>query len=153
MMKETLISVCSLLNRYEVEYVVIGGVAVIFHGYLRTTADLVFWYKPTIANFHKIVSAFKEYGIDVSTLEEAVFDPQKTFLRFPTAGFRTEFLPYIAGDLTFSDAKKRAVDIELEGVKVPVLGYDDLIKSKTFTNRLRDLADIEELTKRKKGRG
>ena len=44
MMKEALVLICSLLNRHEVDYMVIGGVAVIFHGYTRATADLDFWY-------------------------------------------------------------------------------------------------------------
>ena len=152
MMKEALVSICSLLNKHEVEYLVIGGVAVIFHGYTRATADLDFWYKPSLDNFHKIVKAFKEYGIDVAELEEAVFDPKKTFLRFPTPGFKTEFLPFLPGDMSFTDAKKNSSSIELDGVNVPILGYDDLIKNKTLTSRLKDLADIEELAKRKKGR-
>ena len=153
MMKEALVSICSLLNKHDVEYLVIGGVAVIFHGYTRATVDLDFWYKPSLDNFHKIIKAFKEYGIDVSELEEAVFDPRKTFLRFPTPGFKTEFLPSLAGDMSFTDAKKNVENIELDGVNVPIIGYDDLIKNKKLTNRLKDLADIEELAKRKKGRG
>jgi predicted nucleotidyltransferase len=151
-MKEALISICSLLNKHEVDYLVIGGVAVIFHGYTRGTADLDFWYKPSLDNFHKIIKAFKEYGIDVSELEKAVFDPQKTFLRFPTPGFKTELLPSIAGGMTFKEAKEKAENIELDGVNVPIIGYDHLLKNKTITNRLKDQADVEELSKRKKSR-
>lgn len=152
MMKEALVSICALLNKHEVEYLVIGGVAVIFHGYTRATADLDFWYKPTLNNFHKIIKAFKEYGIDVSELEEAVFDPKKTFLRFPTPGFKTELLPSLAGDMSFKEAKEKAEYLELDGVNVPIIGYDDLVRNKTLTNRLKDQADIEELSKRKKRR-
>lgn len=153
MMKETLVSICALLNKHEVDYLVIGGVAVVFHGYTRATADLDFWYKPTLDNFHNIIKAFKEYGFDVSELEEAVFDPKKTFLRFPTPGFRTELLPSLAGDISFNEAKEKAEKIELDGVNVPIIGYDDLVRSKAFTNRLKDQADIEELAKRRKGEG
>lgn len=127
-MKETLVSICSLLNKHQVDYLVIGGVAVIFHGYTRATADLDFWYKPTLNNFHKIIKAFKEYGFDVSELEEAVFDPKKTFLRFPTPGFKTELLPSLAGDISFNEAKEKAENIELDGVNVPIMGYDDLVR-------------------------
>lgn len=83
-------------------------------------------------------------------LEEAVFDPKETFLRFPTPGFKTEFLPSLAGDMSFTDAKGKAENIALDGVNVPIIGYDDLIKNKTLTNRLKDQADPEELAKRKK---
>lgn len=91
MMKETLVSICSLLNKHKVDYLVIGGVAVIFHGYTRATADLDFWYNPTLNNFHKIIKAFKEYGIEVSELEEAVFDPKKLFFAFQRPALKQSF--------------------------------------------------------------
>ena len=150
MMKETLVSICTLLNKHEVDYLLIGGVAVIYHGYTRSTADLDFWYRPSLDNFYKIIKAFKEYGIDVSSLEKTVFDPKKTFLRFPTQGVKAEFLPSIPGDMAFKEAKANAENMELDGVKIPVIGYDDLVKNKTITNRLKDQADVEELAKRKK---
>jgi hypothetical protein len=40
MMKETLVSICSLLNKHEVDYLVIGGVAVSFHGLYNTLKRL-----------------------------------------------------------------------------------------------------------------
>jgi len=51
--------------------------------------------------------------------------------------------------MSFNEAKRKAENLELDGVNVPIR-YDDLIKNKTLTNRLKDLADIEELAKRKK---
>ena len=106
-MKETLVEICTFLNKHEVDYLLIGGVAVVFHGYTRSTADLDFWYNPTITNFQKIINAIKEYGIDVSELEKIVFDPKKTFLRFPTAVFQAEFLPIIPGDISYKIAKEK----------------------------------------------
>lgn len=50
---------------HEVDYLLIGGASVVFHGYTRSTADIDFWYDPTISNFEKIINAIKEYGIDV----------------------------------------------------------------------------------------
>jgi hypothetical protein len=148
-MKETLVEICTLLNKHEVDYLLIGGVAVVFHGYTRSTADLDFWYNPTINNFEKIINAIKEYGIDVSELEKIVFDPKKTFLRFPTSVFQTEFLPTIPGDISFKAAKENAEVLTINNTQVFVIGYDDLIKNKTSTNRLKDQADVEELAKRR----
>ena len=150
MIRKTLIEICTLLDRHEVDYLVIGGVAVIYHGYVRSTADLDFWYNPVLSNFHKIVQAFKEYGIDVSDLEKAVFDPQKTFLRFPVSNIRVEFLPAIPGNLSYKEVKAKAAILKIDDIKISVIGYEDLIKNKATTNRLKDQADIEELTKRKK---
>ena len=58
-------------------------------------------------------------------------------------------MPSLAGAMSFNEAKRKAENLELDGVNVPIR-YDDLIKNKTLTNRLKDLADIEELAKRKK---
>ena len=77
MMRETLSEICTLLNKHDVDYLLIGGVAVVYHGYTRSTADLDFWYKPTLSNFHNIIKAFKDYGIDVSDLEKIVFESPK----------------------------------------------------------------------------
>lgn len=152
MMKETLREICTLLNKHNVDYLLIGGVAVVYHGYTRSTADLDFWYDPTVANFHNTVIAFKEYGIDVSELEKIVFDPKNTFLRFPVSGINAEFLPVIPGDFSFREAKAKAEILKLDDLEVRVMGYDELIRNKAATNRLKDQADIEELTKRKKNR-
>ena len=147
MMKETLVAVCAVLNKHDVKYLVIGGVAVIYHGYTRATSDIDFWYKPSLDNFHNILDAFKEYGVDVSDLESITFDPKTTYLRLPT-GFRTEFLPAVGSDVLFDDAKEKSETLELEGVKIPVIGYDHLVHLKMTTNRLKDKADVEELHKR-----
>lgn len=128
----------------------IGGVAVGFHGFPRSTADIDFWYNPTLNNFHKIIAAFDNLGIDTTNLKMLVFDPQKTFLRISQLGFRTEFLPHIAGLKSFSDCKLSASKTTLDGVDVLILGFDDLVKNKEAVNRKIDQLDVEELKKRNK---
>lgn len=141
MMRETLLVICRF-----------GGVAVIFHGYTRATSDLDFWYNPTISNFHKIIAAFKEYGLDVSELEQIVFDSKKTFLRFPVAEMNAEFLPTIPGEFSFREARVKSETVTLDEVEIRIIGYDDLVRNKSATNRLKDQADIDELAKRKRSR-
>ncbi|MEQ9591067.1 MAG: nucleotidyltransferase [Cyclobacteriaceae bacterium] len=148
--RELLRRTCELLNKHQVEYILSGGVAVGFHGYPRSTADIDFWYNPTISNFHRIISALKEYGVDTDDLTNIVFDPAKTYLRVPQLGFRTEFLPQIPGIDSFSMALKNASQTTLDGVNVFILGYEDLIKNKAKLARKIDLNDIEELKKRNK---
>lgn len=131
----------------------IGGVAVGFHGFPRSTADIDFWYNPQVENFQKIINALNEYGIDTADLNALILDPQKIFLRVPQLGFRTEFLPQISGVKSFRESKKSAVKTQLDGVEVFVLGYDDLIKNKETVKHAIDLTDVEELRKRKKKSG
>ena len=142
--------ICAQLNGHKVEYLVIGGVAVIAHGYPRSTGDIDFWYRPTTENYFNLLKAIKALGIDTSDLDRLVFDPQKSFLRIPALGIKAEFLPQVKGDTKFDDAYRRAKIFDLEGISVAIIGYDDLIKIKKDTNRPKDLGDVDELEKRRR---
>lgn len=147
--KEVFSTICKLLNKNEVDYLVIGGFAVIYHGFQRVTADVDFWYKPTTENFSKIVSAFELHGLDVSSLKEIVFDPHKTFIRIPVYSIDIEFLPEILGDVDYIQAKKNALKTTVDDTEVSIIGYDDLLRIKKATDRAKDRLDIEELEKKK----
>ena len=144
--------ICQQLNLNKVEYLVIGGVAVIAHGYPRSTGDVDFWYRPTNENYQRLLSAFKSLDVDISDLEHLVFDPQKSYFRIPTLGIKAEFLPKIKGLKKFEDAFMRAKQFKLDEISIHVIGYDDLIKNKKETNRKKDLGDIDELEKRRKAK-
>jgi len=66
---------------------------------------------------------------------------------------KAEFLPTIPGVLSFNKAIAKTEVLNLENTKILVIGYKDLIESKSSSNRLKDQADIEELKKRRKGAG
>jgi hypothetical protein len=83
-LKDVFSKVCFLLNKYEVDCIVSGGIAVANHGFVRNNSDIVFWYKPTNENYLNIVKCFRELEVDVSSLKELVFDPKKSFLGFPS---------------------------------------------------------------------
>jgi hypothetical protein len=102
-----------------------------------------------LSNFHKIIRALDEIGVDTSGIKDIVFDPQKTFMRIPSLAVRVEFLPQIPGVSSFSDAKKSSTRTNIDGLDVHVLSLDDLIKNKSAVRRPSDLLDIEELQKRK----
>lgn len=148
-LKEIFSKVCRLLNKHEVDYIVIGGLAVANHGFTRNTADIDFWYKPTNENYIRIIKAFEEFGVDVSTLKNSIFDPKKSFLRFPV-GVNVEFLPSILGTVSYNEAKKESATMALDDLVVPVLNIDHLIQNKRTTGRPIDKIDIEELLKRNK---
>jgi len=149
-LKEIFSRVCYLLNEQQVDYIVIGGIAVANHGFPRNTSDIDFWYDPTNQNFLNIIKIFEELGVDVSSLNEVTFDPKKSFLRFPVHGVNIEFLPSILGLTSFADAKRKAKHIELDGTRVPILSLDHLIENKIATNRPIDKIDVEELKRKRK---
>ena len=148
--RDSLKEICSSLNKYNVEYMIIGGVAVGFHGFPRSTADIDFWYNPTTENFNRIINALDDRDIDTTSLKEIIFDPKTAFVRIPheKLGFRTEFLPHIPGLSSFLQARSNGILTDIDGVKITILGYEDLIKNKESVKRAKDMNDIEELRKR-----
>lgn len=115
-LRQTLQKVCSALNKHQVEYILVGGTAVGYYGYRRIsgittlrpdiTTDLDFWYKPTLANYLSLVKALTELGVDTHSLENVVFDSDKTFLKIPHTYFHTDFLPQMKGLESFTACKK-----------------------------------------------
>lgn len=134
----------TLLDKYHVDYLIIGGAAVNVHGYSRSTGDLDVWYNPTQENYNHLLSAVKEFGFDTSTLDKSL-DHGKAFIRLPLDNFYLECLAIIDGKINFVDALKRAYIFDLDGLPVKVIGYDDLIQNKLMSRRSKDLEDIKQL--------
>jgi predicted nucleotidyltransferase len=149
--REILVRICKSLNKYEVDYIIIGGIAVGVQGYPRYTADIDFWYNPTASNFNNILKALDDINVDTTSLKDIIFDPQKTFLRIPNLGIRIEFLPHIPGLESFKEARRNVTNVNFDGVSANVLGFDDLIRNKEAVKRPDDLRDVDELKKRKPG--
>ena len=79
-----------LLNYHGVEYLVVGGHAVAFHGYPRYTGDIDFLVRPTAENASRIVAALEAFGLDAASLEVALTQREKVIQIGP---FRT-FSPF-----------------------------------------------------------
>ncbi len=133
------------LNKYEVEYVLIGGVAVNLHGYIRGTGDVDILFGPSLRNKQKLIDAIEEYGFDTENLRAAKPDEITMFaLGERTYEGHVELTNRIAG-ITFDEASQQMQQIKVDGVTVNYLHYEDLIKSKLATGRRKDLIDVEKL--------
>jgi hypothetical protein len=134
-----------LLNKHEVDYLLIGGVAVNLHGYHRSTGDFDVFIGSTAENKQKLVAAIEEFGYDPRDYQERKIDEITMF----TLGERDkkghiELTNRIAG-ITFDEAFQRVQIKEVEGISVKFFHYDDLIKSKMAAGRFKDLSDVENL--------
>lgn len=158
--REVLQKICAALNKYNVDYMIVGGVAVGFYGYQRLSGisiaksemktDLDFWYNPTIENYLNLVKALSEIGVDTCKLENIVFDPKKTFLKIPHKTFHTDFLPQMAGLKSFQESKKNSTAHLLDGNQLYIISYSDLILNKKAISRDIDKRDVEALERKKK---
>jgi predicted nucleotidyltransferase len=134
------------LNFSATDYIIVGGYAVILHGYYRTTNDLDIWVNKTSENYVKLRKAFAIFGMPLfdMTLENFIGDEFDVFTvgRSP---FQIDMMTKLKG-VEFADAIQKAEQKEMEGLKVRYLNLDDLIKAKTAVGRYKDLDDIEKLS-------
>jgi predicted nucleotidyltransferase len=98
----------------------------------------------------KLLNAINEFGFDTSGLNQITAYETKGFIRLPLDNFYIEIMAIIDGKMRFDDAYERAYNLDLEGVNLKVIGYDDLIQNKIMTRRPKDLEDITQLERIKK---
>lgn len=136
-----------LLNKHKVEYLLIRGFAVNFHGYARTTHDMDLWVKASKVNSTRLLNSIDEFGYDVDVLK-GVYLSKKEPIKLPheTIAFKKiEILADISGVYDFDKAYHNRVEASYNDVQLSYLGYDDLIKNKLSSGRPRDLDDIDTL--------
>ena len=137
-----------LLNKHNVEYMLIGGYAVIYYGYERSTTDMDIWLKPENVNRDKLIAALKEFEINSESLVKlSVLDfNQIQFFFFGEKPRRIDFLTKI-NNVTFDEAYPVVNFLPLQNEKIPVIQYEHLILSKISNNREQDKADVDMLQK------
>lgn len=136
-----------LLIKHKVNFMLVGGYAVIFYGYGRTTGDMDIWLQLGNSNRDNLINALHEFGIeeeDLSKLKKVDFSQPQQAIHIYDQPRSIDFLTMIS-NVKFDDAIKNVNYFELEHVKIPFIHYNDLILSKINSSRLKDKADVEEL--------
>jgi hypothetical protein len=136
------------LLKHDVDFIIVGGLSVVFHGYIRTTGDMDLWIRPTNENKQKLLPVISKFGLSkdsIDLLKSKDFTVMLAF-HFNNPPEKVEFLTHISG-LKFEDACENCDHLEIENYSIPFLGYEDLIINKMVSGRLKDQADVEELKK------
>jgi hypothetical protein len=134
-----------LLHSHRVEYLLVGGYAVCYHGYYLTTANMNLWIAVHRQNAAKMVRLIREFGFDVPELSEALFLQKGRIIRMGVEPVRIEVLTEISG-CEFAECYSQKVEAMLDGVPVKIIGLADLIKNKLRSGRLKDLDDARKLS-------
>jgi len=138
--------ILELMLKHEVEFMLIGGYAVIYYGYMRTTGDMDLWLKPTNENKFNMCKVFDEAGYeaqDIMALENLNFE-KKIVFSIGSLVHKIDFHTHI-DFIQYHEAEKNKVIAIIDEMKLPIIHLNDLILSKMNTDRLKDKADIEEL--------
>lgn len=137
----------SALNDSDVEYILVGGYAVILHGYRRTTGDLDIWVNTTKENYLKLLNAFLNFGLPTTDLSEQNFldnDAIEVFT-FGIEPVSIDIMKKVKG-LNFDEALSSSMLYKDQDLPVRFIGYNQLMNAKKAAGRFKDLDDIEKLS-------
>ena len=133
-----------LLNQNEVEYLVVGGYAVAFHGHPRYTGDLDIWVNSTNNNLEKLIKTIEQFGFESDLLKNIDFVNEVVAFHLGTPPVRIDIMNKISG-VKFLECYPRKQKLKIGGLTIHYIGFDDLIKNKKASGRHKDLSDIENL--------
>ncbi|MFN9370168.1 MAG: nucleotidyltransferase [Planctomycetia bacterium] len=133
-----------LLEAHRVEYMIVGGYAVAFHGFPRFTKDIDVFFSDSAANLARLQEALVAFGFQPNTVPLATLGKPDAVLAIGVEPVRIDLLNRIAG-VTFAEARGQAVRGRYGDVEVTFIGKEDLLRNKRATGRHRDLGDVEEL--------
>jgi len=133
-----------LLNDKNIQYLLIGGYAVGYHGYPRATNDMDIWIAINPQTAKKMVMVLKEFGFNTPQLSEELFLKEKSVVRMGIAPIRIEILTTISG-VDFEECFKQRIVDEIDGVEINIIGLKHLKINKKASGRHKDLDDYENL--------
>ena len=148
-MDENYIDMLRCLNKAGVDYILVGGWAVNFYGYVRATIDLDIWICVNSENAKKVFAALREFGAPLSGMSAKDFEEEGMMFQIGVAPCRIDIISKISG-VEYCNAVKRAKKCDVFGELVPVISLEDLIANKKASARGKDLVDAKQLEARRK---
>ena len=97
-----------LLEEQHVEYMIVGGYAVAFHGYPRFTKDIDVFFNATEKNVSKLCRALIRFGFPESAVPSALFLQDGNIVNFGVPPVRVDFINQIDG-VSYAKARKSIV--------------------------------------------
>ena len=133
-----------LFSENKVEYLIVGGYAVAFHGVPRFTGDMDLYTNPTGENAARILKALDDFGFGDLGLNPTDFTTSDQIVQLGTPPVRINILTSIHGVSWETAWNNRVLDL-YGGISVTFIGREELIRNKRRSGRMKDLADIEAL--------
>ncbi len=156
----SMFSLLKTLAEAQIEFVLVGGLAVALHGYQRVTMDVDVVLAMDEENLQRFLSVAKASGlrptipVEIESLTKPELIEQwyreKGMLAFSLRGpqaMATVIDILVKPVIPFADLRHEATMVEVGPISIPVASIEHLITMKTGTGRSKDLIDIEELRK------
>ena len=132
--------ILSAFIKEKVEFLVVGGYAMAFHGYVRATGDIDLWIRCSDENAAKVWRALQTFGAPLFDLNiEDLKTPGMVF-QIGLVPSRIDVITQIDG-VEFEAAWKEHKTVEIENLQIPVIGKTQLLINKKSTGRAKDRND------------
>ena len=133
-------------NKYDVEYMLVGGYAVILRGYSRSTGDMDIWVNKTEENFIKLQGALNAFGLPTAAVPKSqFFSEDYDVFSFGRPPFAIEILTKLKGIESFTVANTLASIEKVDDFEVRVIHLKHLLAAKKAAGRSKDINDLENL--------
>lgn len=150
---EFFIAFLSALQKQKVRYMLIGGIAVNFHGIIRNTQDMDIWLAPTNENRDIFYNALLEIGYSEKEISDYRNEDFTAFFKCEIGEYphTVDCLTYVHPNINFDEAEKAMIKHDIgDGLILNVVDYEFLRKMKVITHRPQDWADVARLDELKK---
>ena len=135
-----------IFEQHDVQYALVGGYAVNYYGYVRSTQDIDLLVYPSGANAAKVMTALAEFGFGDAGIPVSHFERPGSAIHLGVEPNRIDLLTHLEGielDQIFANVTRAKID----DVTLNVISLENLIEVKRRSSRLKDQADAEELRK------
>jgi len=138
----------SALSDEKAEFLLVGAHALAAHGLPRATGDMDLWIRASGENARRVWRALARFGAPLDQLSETDLQAPETVFQIGISPCRIDILTSISA-VEFEEAWSGRLEVELEGLRIPVIGRSHLLRNKKAVGRPKDLADaawLEEQT-------
>ena len=133
-----------LLEAHRVDYMIVGGYAVAYHGYPRFTKDIDIFFSDAAENLLRVQEVLVAFGFQIATVPLEALGKPDAVVAIGVEPVRIDLLNRIDG-VTYEEARASTVRGRYGDVEVTFIGKEDLLRNKRATGRHRDLGDVEAL--------
>ena len=128
----------------KVEFLVVGGYAMAAHRLPRATKDLDLWVRPSAENATRVLLALDVFGAPRQGLTAADLEAEGTIYQVGVPPNRVDIITIVDG-VQFENAWRERSEVDIEGLRIPVIGRTHLIINKRTVGRPQDLLDADLL--------
>ena len=136
----------ALLNVHEVDFMIVGGYALAYHGAPRYTGDIDVFVKPDRKNARRIIKVLEEFGFSSLDLSIDDFQNEDNVIQLGLPPVRIYIITSISG-VSWEQADTTKEPGLYGNVPVNYIGKEQYVANKKAIGRAKDIADIEALGK------